>query len=225
MNPAPRFLLPAQVEVHAHPRLQPKRRRLLQQQQSQWLETRSFSGSNKATDESWRLNAATAPSRLGLPITTDYGDISPQISPKTIPVNSNNVALPPPLLRPCHICHRRPTTRVMLDAYADCDLCGERACYICLRECDAVDCRGRRLPATAAVPITPLNLDGDLVIDKDNGPVCTGETHVNPDQPFVSQARQRRVCSWCAIEVVTESGDDIAWCLDCMSGPIPSHRI
>ncbi|EER42417.1 predicted protein [Histoplasma capsulatum H143] len=29
-------------------------------------------------------------------------------------------------LFPCHICHRRPTTRSTLDAYADCDLCAER---------------------------------------------------------------------------------------------------
>ncbi|KAN0085009.1 hypothetical protein V8E54_001476 [Elaphomyces granulatus] len=214
MNPAPHLLLPGQVEVHARPRLQPslsKRRRLLQQQQSQWLETRSRSNASSST-------AAMA----DFPVTIDHGNISPQVSPKTIPANSHNVTLPPPLLRPCHICHRRPTTRVMLDAYADCELCGERACYICLRECDAADCRGRRLLAsssTAAVPpITSLNPDGDLVIiDKDNGPVGTGETHEDTDPSF-AQSRQRRVCSWCAIEVVSESGDDIAWCLDCTRG-------
>ncbi|EEQ34724.1 conserved hypothetical protein [Microsporum canis CBS 113480] len=47
------------------------------------------------------------------------------------------------ILSPCHICHRRPTTRTALDAYADCEICGKRACYVCLRECDDVYCQER----------------------------------------------------------------------------------
>ncbi|KAI9740824.1 MAG: hypothetical protein M1818_004429 [Claussenomyces sp. TS43310] len=39
------------------------------------------------------------------------------------------------LLRACHICHRKPTVRRDLDSYADCEGCGERTCYICVREC------------------------------------------------------------------------------------------
>lgn len=39
------------------------------------------------------------------------------------------------VLAPCHICHRRPTKKTDLDSYADCQGCGERTCYVCMREC------------------------------------------------------------------------------------------
>lgn len=38
-------------------------------------------------------------------------------------------------LAPCHICHRRPTKKSDLDSFADCEGCGERACFICIRAC------------------------------------------------------------------------------------------
>ncbi|KAF4626420.1 hypothetical protein G7Y89_g11740 [Cudoniella acicularis] len=38
-------------------------------------------------------------------------------------------------LSPCHICRRKPTIRSELDSYADCEGCGKRTCYICIREC------------------------------------------------------------------------------------------
>ncbi|KAF3768935.1 hypothetical protein M406DRAFT_344868 [Cryphonectria parasitica EP155] len=41
----------------------------------------------------------------------------------------------PTNLSPCHICHRRPTKKTELDSFADCEGCGERTCYVCIREC------------------------------------------------------------------------------------------
>lgn len=41
----------------------------------------------------------------------------------------------PTNLSPCHICHRKPTKKTELDSYADCEGCGERTCYVCIREC------------------------------------------------------------------------------------------
>lgn len=38
-------------------------------------------------------------------------------------------------LAPCHICHRRPTKKSDLDSFADCEGCGERTCFICMRNC------------------------------------------------------------------------------------------
>ena len=38
-------------------------------------------------------------------------------------------------LSPCHICRRKPTVKSELDAFANCEGCGERTCYICIREC------------------------------------------------------------------------------------------
>ncbi|SPO00832.1 uncharacterized protein DNG_03580 [Cephalotrichum gorgonifer] len=38
-------------------------------------------------------------------------------------------------LAACHICHRRPTKKTAMDSFADCEGCGERACFVCIREC------------------------------------------------------------------------------------------
>jgi len=41
----------------------------------------------------------------------------------------------PVVLKPCHICHRRPTKKSDLDSFADCEGCGQRSCFVCIREC------------------------------------------------------------------------------------------
>lgn len=120
---------------------------------------------------------------------------SPPVSPKTVVPRSCSSASPS-VLRPCHICHRRPTTRHVLDAYADCDLCGERACFICLRQCDSFACAG---PANAA-----LNADEDL--DLASSPEAF---HGNTDP-------RRKICSSCAIEGITETDTEIVRCFDCV---------
>jgi hypothetical protein len=46
---------------------------------------------------------------------------------------------PPPIaesdLRACHICHSAPKRKTDLENYLQCQVCTERACYICAREC------------------------------------------------------------------------------------------
>ncbi|PYI07435.1 hypothetical protein BO78DRAFT_313283 [Aspergillus sclerotiicarbonarius CBS 121057] len=122
---------------------------------------------------------------------------SPPVSPRTI--SPNPYQQPQTLcasafcLRPCHICHRRPTTREFIDAYADCDLCGQRSCYICLRYCDAIDCSG-------LVKIPTSNF----------------QESANGDG--VQTERARKVCSACAVEGVTEAGMEVIRCLECVRG-------
>jgi hypothetical protein len=152
-----------------------------------------------------RLQLHTRPSPLVIPYSTTSSShllsqiqiSSPQVSPKTVipswnevfpttvvtePVQEMSHVVPAAILRPCHICHRRPHTRVMLNAYADCELCSRRACYICLRECDALTCLYRK-------PAAVIQTEFD---------------------------RPRRICSKCAVEGFTETGDEIVWCLDCV---------
>ncbi|KAJ2900517.1 hypothetical protein MKZ38_002422 [Zalerion maritima] len=43
--------------------------------------------------------------------------------------------VPPNILNPCHICHRKPQRKSDLDSYKNCEGCGRRTCYICIREC------------------------------------------------------------------------------------------
>ena len=35
----------------------------------------------------------------------------------------------------CHICSRDPKKKSDLDSFADCQGCGQRTCYVCIREC------------------------------------------------------------------------------------------
>ena len=39
-------------------------------------------------------------------------------------------------LSPCYICHRKPSELRHLDAYADCENCQRRVCFICIRQCE-----------------------------------------------------------------------------------------
>jgi hypothetical protein len=47
------------------------------------------------------------------------------------PTRTNSAAL----LTRCHICHRKPAKLADLDSFADCQNCGKRACFVCIREC------------------------------------------------------------------------------------------
>lgn len=138
-------------------------------------------------------------STSSLSVADPYDDdaISPRTMPSdTIASTNMNSKL---VLRPCHVCHRKPSTKIMLDAYADCELCGQRACYICLRECNAVNC-AQRQQTTSGVEC--FDTEMGYHDDHDDNPECTG--------------RQRKVCSLCAIEGLTDTGQEIVWCVDCV---------
>ncbi|EAQ93202.1 hypothetical protein CHGG_01437 [Chaetomium globosum CBS 148.51] len=40
-----------------------------------------------------------------------------------------------PSMSRCHICSRKPNKKSDLDSFADCQGCGQRTCYVCIREC------------------------------------------------------------------------------------------
>jgi hypothetical protein len=95
---------------------------------------------NKFSPRSSPHRSSTAPPQLqtaDLPPPGPQRRISsPAISPKTVPISLL-------MLKACHICHRKPFTRTHLDGYTNCDLCVERTCYICVRECGSSKCSGR----------------------------------------------------------------------------------
>lgn len=72
------------------------------------------------------LHADFTPShrrRLSQQRTPDAKSKSPHTRPSTIN------------LSPCHICHRRPTKKSELDSFVECQGCGERSCFVCIRQC------------------------------------------------------------------------------------------
>ncbi|KAL4943949.1 hypothetical protein BDV06DRAFT_122734 [Aspergillus oleicola] len=127
--------------------------------------------------------------------------ISSAVSPRTSASKSSqpNICASPSLLRPCHICHRRPTTKELLEAYADCELCGHRACFVCLRQCDGSDCCSR---------------SGQQGQEQwENAP-----DNFQPEIDFkaLQNMNSRRICSCCAVEGVTETGEEVVQCLACI---------
>jgi hypothetical protein len=58
--------------------------------------------------------------------------LSPQLQPQ---MASRQVPVKKQTLDPCHICHRKPTRKSDLDSFADCQGCGQRTCYVCIRQC------------------------------------------------------------------------------------------
>jgi hypothetical protein len=106
-------------------------------------------------------------------------------------------------LSPCHICHRKPTEKKQLDAYADCEGCGNRTCFICVREC-----RG----------LYSLPRDGDVMVVEDlhgheKGNDEGGNLGLGPWEKGVVESHRRMVCSRCCVEKGTEGE---VWCLGCL---------
>lgn len=47
----------------------------------------------------------------------------------------HDTTTPAQLLNRCHICHRKPSKKTDLDSFADCQGCGQRTCFVCIRQC------------------------------------------------------------------------------------------
>ncbi|KXX80533.1 hypothetical protein MMYC01_202596 [Madurella mycetomatis] len=71
------------------------------------------------------------------------------------------------LIDRCHICFRKPTKKSDLDSFADCQGCGQRTCYVCIRECLGWDPNLQpellASPPTAATDASFTMLDADEV--------------------------------------------------------------
>ncbi|KUJ08527.1 uncharacterized protein LY89DRAFT_332699 [Mollisia scopiformis] len=105
-------------------------------------------------------------------------------------------------LSPCHICHRKPTERKQLDAFVDCEGCGERTCFVCLRECTGL---GAALYATADGKGEGMGMG--MVVER-----------VGKGRPWErgggeEALHRRRVCSRCCVE---KGVDGEVWCLGCL---------
>ncbi|WQF78009.1 hypothetical protein CDEST_03023 [Colletotrichum destructivum] len=141
---------------------------------------------------------------------------------------------PPSSLSPCHICHRRPTKKSDLDSFADCQGCGQRSCFVCIRECQGWQKDGRPSSSsgsgsgnsdkTAQEP-EQRNIDlsrscqMDDVDDDRQRQSREDEESKRDGQPqrqdnWAGGDHRQMVCSRCCIEKGTE-GDVV--CLGCLS--------
>lgn len=133
-------------------------------------------------------------------------------------------------LSACHICHRKPQKRSDLDSYSNCEGCGNRTCYICIREC-----YNWMVPSKHDNSVLPMTEEQDR--DKgthyrsfemqDTGSYRDDNDENEQDKPTPNSSnpsltdwwkRQRHhrtvICSQCCIETEPEGE---AMCLACLA--------
>ena len=121
-------------------------------------------------------------------------------------------------LRPCHICRRRPSDRAQLDRYADCEGCGARTCFVCMRQCegDFIFGEGSRLDDEGDFDCLASSMErreerrssysgeGDGFrsdIEGNNGGQEDGEGRWEKDRVM---GHRRKVCRDCCVELGAE---------------------
>ncbi len=100
-------------------------------------------------------------------------------------------------LSPCYICWRKPTGRKELDAFAYCECCAKRTCYICIRECEGLG-------------VTRCASMGGVDACRSKG---FGEERGEGWQRKVLEGHRGRICSRCCVE---RGKDGEVWCLGCL---------
>lgn len=119
-------------------------------------------------------------------------------------------------LSPCHICRRKPTAKHELDAFADCEGCGQRTCWICIRGCLGMgdyslgqpDLMAVERKWTADIKYEKRGIARELVGE------CKEDGQVRWDTKTGNVKGHRgRICSRCCVERGTEGE---VWCLGCL---------
>ncbi|KAK3383256.1 hypothetical protein B0T24DRAFT_42012 [Lasiosphaeria ovina] len=145
------------------------------------------------------------------------------------------------LMGRCHICFRKPSKKLDLDSFADCQGCGQRTCYVCIRECSGWSPPhplAESMLGGGTISETPTESfmmpDADFECAVDMGRDNSGrEVHHYHHRPYISQelssdnpthrrqqgpegwwgGHRQMVCSRCCVER-GEDGDVV--CLGCL---------
>ncbi|KAK3943648.1 hypothetical protein QBC46DRAFT_361670 [Diplogelasinospora grovesii] len=121
----------------------------------------------------------------------------------------------------CHICFRKPSKKSDLDSFADCQGCGQRTCYVCIREC-----LGWRPPSPlhderqgntiTEDSFTMLDVDADADNGNNGAPNHDHQPRPQKQQTSDGWARgghRQMVCSRCCVE---RGSDGDVVCLGCL---------
>jgi hypothetical protein len=169
-----------------------------------------------------RSSQSSYPSRI-LQDQSDVGN-------RTQPARTNSTLL----LTPCHICHRKPTKKSDLDSFADCLGCGQRTCYICIRECqgwipeaqgNTVDEHEASILSEQEVLSRSFHMDDVQDAHQDASHSGASESHGqretwrrqhsnSQEDGWAAGGHRQVVCSRCCIEKGSE-GDVV--CLGCLA--------
>jgi hypothetical protein len=126
-------------------------------------------------------------------------------------------------LRPCHICHQKPKVRSDLDSYGDCEGCGERTCYICMREClgPITPVAWESIETESGMSFTTVNDELSLADGAEDRGVDGGPAHGQDDKDgdgWLGKegevwGHRDMVCSQCCVE---RGVDGEVRCLGCL---------
>jgi hypothetical protein len=148
---------------------------------------------------------------------------SASTQPRPVAARTTSTAL----LSPCHICHRKPTKKSDLDSFAECLGCGQRTCYVCIRQCQgwlqnsSTNEEPLQISQDLSASFTMHDVDDEVeeVIENQAKPDKTrGHTSEGGGQGWSGSGHRSVVCSRCCVERGSE-GDVV--CLGCLAG-IPS---
>ncbi|KAK4230611.1 hypothetical protein QBC38DRAFT_356395 [Podospora fimiseda] len=123
------------------------------------------------------------------------------------------------LMSRCHICFRKPTKKTDLDSFADCQGCGQRTCFVCIRECLGWAPTALQQPQILSTEeeSSLVMVDADQAEEEANlgsGDPSSGDGKAKGTAGWERGGGHRQmVCSRCCIERGTE-GDVV--CLGCL---------
>jgi len=133
----------------------------------------------------------------------------------------------------CHICFRKPAKKSDLTSFADCQRCGQRTCYVCIREClgwrpDLVGVQppgGFQLGDAGPASQEDKQDASFTMVDADDTPETShdeghrrhknqGRNH-EPEDPgdWGGEGHRTVVCSQCCVE---KGSDGDVVCLGCL---------
>jgi len=121
-------------------------------------------------------------------------------------------------LSPCHICHRKPTAKHELDSFADCEECGKRTCWICIRECwgMGMDVVSREMQRYEGV-MDSLNEERRGLTRHERGEFEERWEKEKLGMGEEEPQHRGRICSRCCVERGTEGE---VWCLGCLRAEV-----
>jgi hypothetical protein len=112
-------------------------------------------------------------------------------------------------LRPCHICHRKPSAKRELNEYGDCEGCEQRTCYVCIRQCDGLGMWSDK-----------RKLYEDMYGDGGHEKLLEGKQGEKDSKARKEKwkvddmmAHKEKVCSRCCVE---RGADGDVWCMGCL---------
>ncbi|KAK3337255.1 hypothetical protein B0T19DRAFT_66321 [Cercophora scortea] len=143
---------------------------------------------------------------------------------------AGRTSTPANLMSRCHICFRKPSRKSDLNSFADCQGCGQRTCYVCIRECLGSwphlrngMLKDRRKPELPSPIVSLPNEESFTMLDADTepDPIWKGEQlpadrdHHPPLDPsgWASGGHRQMICSACCVE---KGQDGDAVCLGCL---------